>query len=225
MRLLNGLIAYHERKGHGLYQFDEREIRNLISCYKKGKDYCALETTLKELFHIANEGRRPWSLAAEEAFLKLTVIGCELLTYLRSVHRVSSETYRSIGPLSLVQRLEYEAERMQDWEDGEGGHRRDHTLDIFYRLTNLNILIFDQWATDYPEAIELPSLDALRSVLQIDDENDYRILLSALAKTRRSDVNTLLLELVDDEESEVRLLARRLQYEYFTRQRPSESPG
>jgi hypothetical protein len=213
--LLNTIITYHERQGQGLYLCDEPEMHKLVAQYKTAKDYLAIESTLKELFFIAHQGRRPWSLSVEQVFLKLTLIGCEFLTYLRSVHTVAFETYHSIDPLSHVVRLESEAERMQDWEDGENGYRRDCTLDIFYKLIHWNTLVFCQWATDYPGEVKLPDLDTLKYILEIDIEEDFIMILQALAKTRRPDVKAILLELQDDEEYQVRRCSQRLHDECF----------
>ena len=213
--LLGAVITYAERRGQGRHVFDEPTIRRLIDGYWISENYKAIQQVVAELFSIAGQGRRPWSLVAEQSFLTFTSLGYEWLVRLRAIHHVEVGTFRAIDPLTAVSRIEQAIQSCQCWDDGESGHRRDHTLEIFDRIVHFNVLVFDHFATDYPDEIKLPAPEALRSILEIDDDGDFARLLTAFAKTRRSDVEAILLELEQDEELEVRALAGHLRASYF----------
>lgn len=187
--LINKSVCYLEGRGGGRYVFDPVRLGEIISTYKQEQNYFALEQMIKEIFWICNQGRRPWSLDAEEAFLSLASIGYNLLSYLRPLHKVSFETYSFIDPLVMVLRLEHESEHIQSSSDNQ---KWIGVLNIFYQLTKLYINIFDSWTKDYSHMVKIPTINDIKFLLEIGDDQEFGILLNALSLTRKLEMKGIL---------------------------------
>lgn len=208
--LIGKVIHYAEgTKFGGIYTYDPSELARVIGSCKSADNCAQLDQIQIELFWICHQGRRPWSLEAEQSFLALASVGYGVLTHLRAVGRTSSQTYAFIDPLDCALRLEYTAEDLER-ADQQGGDRWSSILAIVSRLTSLYIAVFDCWASDFPQEVKLPTSDSLRYLLETGDDNDFAVLLTALAKTNDPTVKQLLFEFSGDDEQPVRTLAQNL---------------
>lgn len=212
--LLEKVVRFRERQGSGEYVFETRELERVIVCYKNSNDRSGLEQIVRELFSICNQGRRPWTLEAEQAFLELSATGYHLLTYLRVTAKIPNETYAFIDPLSLAGRLGSEAARIEKFRDRDR-ENWDWVLPVFYRQMSIFTKVFSCWASDHPQSAHLPSLDTMKCLLETEDDVEFAALLTAFSRTRSSQVRQFLLEFTEDDEESVRSLAGKLLSEYF----------
>lgn len=212
--LVDKVVFYTERNAGGKYVYQSSELAQLINGYKNTNDYIALDQILRELFWICNQGRRPWSLEAEQSFLALASVGYDLLAYLRSVRKISNETYAFINPLDMTLRLEYEAEHLQKVDDPADSTADskglNNILAIFYRLIHVYISVFDCWVSDFPQMAKLPAIDSMKYLLETGNDSEFAVLLTAFAKTKDPIAKKILIDFSNDDEQEVKTLAKSL---------------
>jgi hypothetical protein len=213
--LLDKIIFYTESEGMGKYVYESAKLANVITGYEATNNYTALEQVLRELFWICNEGRRPWSLEAEQSFLALASAGYDLLNYLRAVGKISNDTYAFIDPLNITLRLEQEAEHLQEPNSQVDGDRWNSILAIFYRLIHIYISSFDCWVSDFSQIAKLPAIDTMKYLLETGNDSDFAILLTAFAKTKDLKAEQILIDFTDDDEEPVRALVEKLRATYF----------
>lgn len=212
--LIDKAIFYTERNGGGKYVYEPAEVRQLINGYKIN-DTEALDQILREIFWICDQGRRPWSLEAEQSFTDIASVGHDLLNYLRSVGAVHNETYEFIDPLKMALRLEREAEHLQEIDSRADAGRWGNTIKIFDQLIGIYISIFDYWSSDYPNNTKLPEINDMIYLLETGDDSDFEVLLTSFAKTRSPSVKQVLVEFSRDDEQHVANLAGKLFAMYF----------
>ena len=215
--LVDKIVFYTEHKGAGKYVYESRELAHVIKGYQNTNNYAALEQLLRELFWICNQGRRPWSLEAEQSFLALASTGYELLNYLRAAGKVTNDIYAFIDPLNITVRLEQEAEHIHIHmiNSKVDNVRWEGTLAIFYRLTHIYISLFDCWVSDFPQLAKLPAIESMKYLLETGNDSDFTILVLAFAKTKDSRVKQLLIGFTHDDKEPVRVLAENLLATYF----------
>jgi hypothetical protein len=212
--LVDKVVFYTERNAGGKYVYQSSELTQLINGYKNANDNVALDQILRELFWICNQGRRPWSLEAEQSFLALASAGYDLLAYLRSVGKISNETYAFINPLDMTLRLEYEAEHLRKVDDLTDSKGLKNILAIFYRLIHVYISVFDCWVSDFPQMAKLPAIDSMKYLLETGNDSEFAVLLTAFAKTKDPIAKNILIDFSNDDEQEVQSLAKSLLARY-----------
>lgn len=208
--VIEKVIFYTERNTGGKYVCQPSELAQVINGHKNTNNYAALDQILRELFWICNQGRRPWSLEAEQSFLALASVGYDLLTYLRAVGKVPNETYAFIDPLDMTLRFEHEAEHLQKIDSQVNSKGWDSISAIFYRLIRVYISVFDCWVSDFPQMAKLPAIDSMNYLLETGDDSDFAVLLTAFAKTKDPKAKQILIDFSSDDEQPVRALAERL---------------
>ena len=207
--LINKYIFYSERNSMGKYVFDTTELCSVINEYKTSNDYTILNQITQEIFFICNQGRRPWSLEAENLFLALLPIGYKVLSFLRDKEKTTNELYAFLNPLEITSRLEHEIDHLERTIKDEEIAKLS-ILEILYQLIHIYLKIFDYWVIDFSQMVNLPDMQSMEYLLESRNDVEFTDLLTSFAKTKDPNVKKILISFTNDNEPQVSSLALKL---------------
>lgn len=183
------------------------------------KDYLGLENLLQKLFtQIQNNiYQNKFDKALTETCQKSLILLEDLK---RQKNGISEHVYSTIDLLGSIYNLEQIGDRLDEEINRLNLFERtdkEEELERIEETVSFLIKVFNNYALNYPQNIEIPNDDILDFILTIENDWDFELLLIGLAKSQHPRVINILKEFAKDEEKDVRELALKLLEDRQTR--------
>ena len=211
-----------ERQGRqeGYYVLSRDKIVKLIDNYFHDNNLESIYCIVEILFWESGQGRRPWSIEAENSFVEETNFGTTLFRKLKERKEIPVDFYRSIfeklgSSYILNSRNDLEKRLENNNLSEEEAERYENYIDCFERILQNHSIIALNYIKDYPEDMLNFDKCIIIELLEFVDDNEFEQLLTILSKTRELKAREILEFYSLDDEDKIRKISNYLLRNYY----------
>ena len=204
--------GYNVLKRDKIFELTDKYFQN----NKLESIYCMVEI----LFWESGQGRRPWSMEAENSFVGITNFGTELFLKIKKRIEIPVDFYRSIfeklgSSYVFFARNDLEKRLENNNLCEEETTRYENYIACFDAILHKHSIIALNFIEDYPKEMLKYDTSIIIQLLEFVDDNEFEQLLTILSQTREPKAKEILEFYSLDDENKIKKISNYLLRNYY----------
>jgi len=220
--LFNAIFESVRRSRHEerYYVVNGDNIFKLIDNYFQDDNLEGICCIVEIIFWESGQGRRPWSVDAENAFVEKTNLGTTLFKKLKNTYEIPVDFYRSLfeklgSSYILYARNDLEKRLDNNNLSEEEASRYENYINCFDDILQNHSIIALNFIKDYPEDALNFDKSIIIELLEFVDDNEFEQLLTRLSETRKLKAREILEFYKLDDEDKIKKMSNYLLQKYY----------